>query len=128
MENPTPQPKCVKMKIFQVIQKNFAMAGFQRKLATQSYPLNGEIFMGFLILGSGLTSILMYIFTEAQTLPEYTQSIYICSIATLLFIDLFIILLNVGKTFNLIDCCEDLANTSKCEWKTRPIWISFKFH
>lgn len=103
------------MKIFQAIQENFAVAGIHPKLASQSYPLNGRIFIGFLLIILSLTSMLMYIFNDAQTIPEYAQSIYMCSIGIIVFNAVLIILFNVKKLFNLIDCCEDLANTCKCE-------------
>lgn len=115
MENSEPQSKLPKMKVFQVIEKNFAMAGIHPELATQPYPLNWRIFVDFVIVGSGLISILMYISNGAQTLAEYAQSIYMSSLALMVLVTLFITLLNVQKLFSLIDCYEGLMNTCMCQ-------------
>lgn len=104
-----------KIRIFQVIQKNMAAAGISPKLLIQSYPLNGKIFIGFVILGFDFTSFCVYLFNYAQTLGDGMQSIFICSVTIYVSTMLTIIILNVKKLFNLIYECEDFANISKWE-------------
>lgn len=55
----------------------------------------------------------MYTVREAQTFAEYTQSIYMFSVATVVTVAFVIILLNVTKLFNLIDEYEHFVNTSE---------------
>lgn len=109
-----PQIKCQKLQIFQKIQTNFAVVGISPELVTQSYPMNGKIFMGFLSMGSGFIFMCVYTFYYAQTFAEYTQSIYISAVAFLILTILTIIILNAEKLFNLINYGESIANTSKC--------------
>lgn len=114
MENTKQKHTSSKLKIYQVIQKNFATLGICPNLTMQPYPINGKIFIGFQILISGIYFLLMYIFNDAQTFIEYTQTIYICSCATLMSIAFIIILINVEKLFNLINNCEKVINTRMC--------------
>lgn len=74
LQSRKPKIKYVKIEIFQNNPK--AMIGISPKLVIQSYPLNGKILMGFLILSSFCISICMHIFNYAETFSEYTQSIF----------------------------------------------------
>lgn len=111
-EGTTSKSQTLKLKVFHVIQKNFAAVGFSSNLVTQQYPFNKKIFMGILILSTSVICNLMYIFREAKTFAEYNQSIYMCSLAAAIIFASVIILLNVKKLFNLIKVCENVANTS----------------
>lgn len=106
------QVKSPNHKVFQLTQKYFATAGIVPNLAIQPYPLNGKISIGFLLLGSSLICNFKYTFYEARTFVEYTQSIYMCSIAALIIFALVIIILKVEKLFEFINGCEKLINTS----------------
>lgn len=106
--------KSPKLKIFQLTLKNLATVGISPNLATQPYPLNGKIYLGILILGSGAICNVIYIFQEAKTFSEYSISIYMCSFTILIIFILTILILNVEKLCNLFDDdFENIVNTSE---------------
>lgn len=107
-----PENSQPKLKVFQTTQKNFAMMGISRKLATQAYPLNVRILMGFLILYSLAIFNLIYTIYYAKTFAEYTQSVYVFSLGALIILALFIVILKVNKLFELIDNCNSIVNMS----------------
>lgn len=109
-----PRTQSAKCKVFEIPLKNFAIVGIDSNLATQTYPLNGKIFMGFLILGYGICASLTYLIHDAKTFAEYTILIYACSFVTLLGFILLVIIIKVEKMFDLINACDQLVNTSKC--------------
>lgn len=110
----TSKPKIQKTEIFKLTLKNFAAVGFTPDLKYQPYPLNEKILLGFLILISSIIcNDLMYIIREAKTFVEYTQSIYMFSLAAIITLVFVTILLNVSELFNFISGVESLINTSK---------------
>lgn len=117
MENFHPQSKLLKIKVFKAIQKNCAMLGISAKLMSQPYPLNKKILMDFIVLGTAITFICVYIFNDAETFPEYTQStsIYFASVLVLLFLILAILILRIDLFFEFIDRCDSILNTRECK-------------
>lgn len=101
-----------KLTGFKAIRKNFAVAGITPKLATQTYPLNGRIFIGFLILVSAFISLLIYIFKDADTFADYIKSIYVFSLAVVVAAGLLITILKAAQIFYLIDTCNRIIDTS----------------
>lgn len=108
-EKPKAQP--LKPKVYEIIQKNFALAGITRNLANR--PFNGVILFGFIVLGSGISSTSAYIIYDAKTFADYTQSIYVVSVAIFITSVLLILVLNVKELFDLFDSSGDLVNTSE---------------
>lgn len=107
-----------KLKVFETIQTNLATIGITSNLANQSYPFNRIILMGFLMLGSAISSISVFIVCAAETLDDFTQSICAWSMVTLAIICLLILILKVEKLFEFINGCDDLVNTSE----STPLW------
>lgn len=105
------------LKAFETIQMNLAMAGFDRKLAAQSVPLNGKILMCFLLLGPGITFISVHTFNYAETFFEYTQSVYMTTSGIFITMTLIVLILKVQKIFEFINCCNNFINTSKLNFK-----------
>lgn len=107
------QPKAppLKPKVYEIIQKNFALAGITRNLANR--PFNGVILFGFIVIGSGISSTSAYIIYDAETFADYTQSIYVVSVAIFITSVLLILVLNVKELFDLFDSSGDLVNTSE---------------
>lgn len=105
------------LKAFETIQMNLAMAGFDRKLAAQSVPLNGKILMCFLLLGLGITFISVHTFNYAETFFEYTQSVYMTTSGIFITMTLIVLILKVQKIFEFINCCNNFINTSKLNFK-----------
>lgn len=116
MENPIQehsQSTLLELKAFNTIRKNFAMVGYSPTLVTQSYPFNWKIFIGFLLLISNITFVCVFIFNDAETFFEYTQSIYIASVVGLFIFIFVILILKVEKFFEWINRSDRMVNTGK---------------
>lgn len=109
MENSKP-----KMKIFQLTQKYLATAGICPNLVQQQYPFNRKIFMGFFILILYIFCSMMYLFYTSKTFTENTRTIFMCSLAALIFLVLLILIFNVEELFKVINDCETIVNTGEC--------------
>lgn len=117
MENSRPESRTTnsppKMEVLHWVQKNFATVGITPNLSHQPHPFSAKIAVGFVILSAYFVCNLMFTFFEANTLMEYSQSIYMGSLAILIILALFIIIFNVEKLFNLIDDSGNLVNASE---------------
>lgn len=103
------------LKALEIIRKNFAIISITPSLADQSYPFNGAILFGFLSLAAGIYCTSVFIIYEADTFAEYTQSIYMDSLLIFISIALLILMAKVGKLFEVINCCNDIVNTSELQ-------------
>lgn len=106
-------PKLPKLEAFKAIQKCFAVAGISPKLAIQSHPFNGRILFGFLILGTAITFLSVYISSYAETFLEYTQLLYTASTVVLIVLALIILIVQVNEVFGFMNRCDTMLNTSK---------------
>lgn len=102
-----------KLKVFQLIQKNFASVGIVSNLAIQPYPMNKKIAYDFLILVLAFFCNFTYAFCEAKTFIEYIQSIFMISITIIVNFSLLTLIFNVEKLFGIINGCENIVNTSQ---------------
>lgn len=118
--------KLPKLKAFKMIRKTFVVMGIGPTLATQSYPLNGRIMFGFLLLCSGTTFSCVYIFNDAETFSDYTQSVYILSAGIICTVVLIILILKVEKLFDLINRFDSTINMSK--WKFNSFCCQIHFN
>lgn len=111
-KNTKPRPE-QKIKILELARENFAAIGISPILVDQPYSFNRKNLFGFLILTSSFICNLMYIIRGAKTSAEYTQSIYMFSVAALLTLVWLAILWNVTNLINFTYGLENLAKTSK---------------
>lgn len=107
------QSNTFKMKIFQTIQKKFALVGISKAPAAQSESFNWRLLMSFISLYSEFITILLYIMLEAETFAEYIQLAFLLSLTVQITFDLSIIIIKTKKMFELIDHFESIINTSK---------------
>lgn len=114
MENSKQENSQPKIKCFKTIQMYFDMVGIRPELVTQSYPLNERIVIGFLMLSLTVTALCVYILNYAETLFEYTQSIYVGSAVVLFVLILVILVLKMDKFFECINNCDSQLNKSEC--------------
>lgn len=105
--------KIPKLKSFQNVRKKFEILGLGPDLAMQPYPFNRRLCMGFLLLGFINTFQLMYIFNEAETFAEYTQSIYFCSIFTDGIAQIIVSIFKVHTLYEFIDGTNVALNIGK---------------
>lgn len=114
MENsPQEKSKTQSLKAYGMSQKYFATAGITASLTKQSCPLNGEILLGFLLLGSGIYSSIVFIAFDAKTFAEYTQSVYMGSLLTFISSIVLALISETKEVFDAIDGCDNLVHTSK---------------
>lgn len=102
-----------KRKAFEITQKYFAVIGITPSLVDKSYPFNGSILGGFIILGSGFYLTFAFLICDAETFAEYTQTACACSLEILITFTLLIVVLKVKKLFKLTNGADILVNTSK---------------
>lgn len=102
-----------KIKIFQTAKKSFAFLGIEQNLSMQLLPFNAKISVGLLMLILAILSNTIYISKDAETLAEYTQSIYVCSEVVLMTISLIMLIYNSSELFVIINRCERIANASE---------------
>lgn len=107
-ENPPTE-----LKAFEIVQRKFATIGITAKFATQPYPLNGRICIGFSILIPYITFLCVFIFNYAETFSEYTQSIYIATAASVFNLALLLLILKKKVLYECINRLNQLINTSE---------------
>lgn len=112
MENSDPSPR---ITVFQLLQKNLAVAGIIRKLSLQQYPFNRRVLIGFSTLFIETICIFKFTFFEAKTFSESTQSIYMGTVTVVIIVVLFIFVIKAKKLFEFIDDCENVVNTSESQ-------------
>lgn len=103
----------LKMKIFQAFIKKSVIIGIDRNVAKQRYPINVNIVMGFVLIGSGIVCNLLFVIYEAKTFAQYTQTLYIFSVSCLMLSLLTISILKMKKIFEFINNGNGLINTSE---------------
>lgn len=97
------------MKLFQVVQKNFAVFG----IAANRPIFNKKLVKICLYYGVDLTLSTVYLVFEAETFLEYTSNIYVTT-ALLVICSYFAIwILKLEKFFALIDDVERFIRESK---------------
>lgn len=64
-----------KMKIFQIVQKNYSWLGISAYQSMQSYPFNGRILLGFFLFASSFIAHFVFIFATANDFMEYVEGI-----------------------------------------------------
>lgn len=109
---------------FEIPARSFAMLGISPALAAQAYPLNGRIFMGFLICAVGSSCTFAYVIYDAGIYAEYVQPIYVGSVAILCAFCLLITILKVEKLFKYINGCDDHFNMSEFKINTQMFAIT----
>lgn len=116
-----------KRPVFETTMRNLAVLGISPILATQAYPFNVRIFIGFLILGSSISSSTVYIIYDAKTFLDYTQAIFAGSFATMFILFLLIVIHRVEILFDFFKRCDAFIKTSKSEEINRIFFLYFQF-
>lgn len=122
-----PKSQQSKLKNFEVIEKNLATVGITPNLANKPFPFNWTILFGFSLLGFCIFCLSQFIIHDAETFAQYTQSIYVGSLATLIIFALLILVFNVKKLFKFINRNDDFINTSEHPTHTYREHLSHSF-
>lgn len=105
-------------KAFELIQRDFAYGGITSDLVHQSYPLNGRILFGFLLLGSNICFVLLFAVKNAKEFDEYTQCVNVITGMMLFIFALLILIVKIKQLFEFIDGGNDLINISEFHMKS----------
>lgn len=113
-----------KHRVFKIVRKHFATIGITPNSTDRRF--SGTILFGFLMLGSAIYCISVFIIYDAEKFAEYSQSVYMVSgVAFILFI-LLLFIFKVENLFEFINGCDALVNTSESDCKTQ--FTLRKFH
>lgn len=96
--------------VFEVVKKNFNKLGINAKQSKKSNPINKRIFVGFVVLFFNALFQYLYVIKEATVFQEYIEAIYMSSIATVSFLVLTNIVLQMETFFSLIAWAENILN------------------
>lgn len=108
-ENRAPKQPPPRRMILQLLQKNYATVG----ICPNRESFNLRVIIGSLLMTSYFICNLVFVFFEAKTFTDYTQSVFMGSVAALTIFLLFVIILKKNKLLNFIKNCENLVNRSK---------------
>lgn len=113
-------------KIFAIPLKYFALVGINKNLALQPYPLDDKIFMGLLIYGLCVYSIIVHVIYDAHSFNEYTQSMFALNFMAAVCSCFLILIFNIEIMFEYISICGQLVHTS--ESNSRNTYRCFHFY
>lgn len=99
------------MHAFTWTQWKFSIVGISPSIVSR--PFNWKILCGFLVLSVSIFCQLVYIFKDANTFAEYTQSIYIGSLILVIFAAMIILIVKRVTLYEFINCVDKILNTSK---------------
>lgn len=94
--------------VFTVLQRKFDTLGINADQAKKTDLFNTKITLGFIVLSFDVFFQYSYIVNEAQGFQQYTESIYMSSIATASLLFLATIVFKMDKFFELIEWVEVL--------------------
>lgn len=94
------------MKIFQTIQTNFALIGFERNLR----PFNARQRLCFNAASLSVVSLIVYLLNVANTPKEYMDAIFVVALGILMTISHISTMLKTETIFIFIDEIEEIVN------------------
>lgn len=103
------------MELFELQKKYFAIIGIDSCQAIQKNPFNKKNSATLLILISAFISTNAFIWFEATTFQEYTESFYVAATSIIATAGPVIYLTKMSQLFEFIKNMEHLIKTSK--WK-----------
>lgn len=102
-----------KMKLFQILQQNFAIWGIDSDHSTRKNPLNAKIMISSVLHGIFIVSSVLYILNEANSFEEYTNGIYSTASLVLTNSCYVIIIWTMKDCFEFIGFLEITFNESE---------------
>lgn len=94
------------MKILQLIQKGLAMFGLKSHDAIQSYSINIDSVMSFLVFGMCIISNTVYLVRMANSFFEYVESLYLTFAASISFVIFAFFTWKMKELFELFNNME----------------------
>lgn len=97
------------MKLFQIIQKNFAVLGVKANLSR----FNGKLVKTCIIYSLGTTSSAAFLFFKAKTFVEFTSNIYVTTALAGISSYFIFWIIKLENFFKLIDNIEKFCEESE---------------
>lgn len=97
------------MKIFQSTMKFLAVLG----LTAESRPFNMRNLLSLIVFEVLVLSCLAFLFFEAKTFRDYTESIYFSSTAILMFLISLTFIWKKDNIFKFIDKWQEISEASE---------------
>lgn len=101
------------MKVFQMIQKLFKIAGIQPRQPNQVFPFNWKNFVTLLFLGLFSLATGAFFVLDAKNMSEFAESFYALTLSLLLFFFYSSLTGNMEKILKLIDDFEETIENRK---------------
>lgn len=102
-----------KLKIFQLIKRNFAILGISSNSLNKKYLLNKNVLTASLFYGLNFTLNAIFLFCKANNFQEYTDSIYVTTAVLTIFVCYVITIFKVTNIFEFIEHCETIVDESE---------------
>lgn len=102
------------MKLFQTIQKNLPLLGYNRYNNDNRYhPFNIRRTIATGIYVFGIVSIFIFALHSTNSPAEYMDSIYVLAVLSSIFASYMSTIFKVAPIFDFFDNCEKFCNESK---------------
>lgn len=101
------------MIYFQSVRKSLAILGINLGHSSTINQLNGKTLISFFILGSDIFSHFVYLFNEAGSFRDYTDSIYLTTANLAIAICFTILVFQMKNIIELIDGVQKVVDNSE---------------
>lgn len=104
----------MKMKIFQVVQKNLAVLGFiPNQRQHNHWHWNWRAIFGVVKCTADTITIGVYVFTRAESIEEYMDSVFVLTVLISITMSYISIIFRNDILFKMIETGENEANFSE---------------
>lgn len=97
------------MKTLQFMQRMFVLMGFN----SNNSLWNVQYLIGFATAGLSIPSFSIFLFHEAESVKEFTDSVYLTAVSITLFVSYINTILKRSELLNLFEVIEENVNNSK---------------
>lgn len=101
------------MKFFALIQYYFAFIGIDAYHAKQKQLLNKRSVTALTVIGLSIISKMIFLICKAQSLLEYTESLYVVSTVIGIALVFIIVLCEMPEIFEVMNDYELIVNERK---------------
>lgn len=103
------------MKLFQTIQKNLTILKFDPNQPDSFFALIFQHWSCFLKSFLSLTSLIVYLLHDANTVKEYMDSLFLTTAAILIFVSFTSTVFKTPEIYIFFNGAEKAANKSECD-------------
>lgn len=103
------------MKIFQEVQKNLAVLGLiPNQRQHKHWHLDWRAIFGVIKCLADIITIAVYVFTRAESIEEYMDSIFVLSVLISITMSYISVIFRSDILFKMIETAENESSFSKC--------------